>query len=60
MKKMVEELVGGRPQQTMKTAVWPSDEEVLGSTKHQTTLSKNQLIIEDTETESIFRICVNF
>jgi hypothetical protein len=53
VEKMVEELIGGRPQQTMKTAVWPSDREVMESKKHQTDLLGNQLMIQDSETPAV-------
>lgn len=51
--QLVEELLDGRPTKTMKKATWPSDSEVLNSTKYQSTHINNQLIIADSETDAV-------
>ncbi|TRX59597.1 hypothetical protein FNH22_10655 [Fulvivirga sp. M361] len=53
IEKMVEELIDGRPTQTVKKVLWPSEKEVLQSTKYSTEVLNNQLIISDSETEAV-------
>jgi hypothetical protein len=51
--QMVEELVNGRPMQTMKKTSWPADADVLKSKKYQTTVSDNMLLVSDSETKAV-------
>jgi hypothetical protein len=51
--QMVEELVNGRPRQTMKKATWPSDEEVLQCKKYATRVADNTIIVSDSETKAV-------
>lgn len=53
VEKMVEELIDGRPTKTMKKATWPSDLEVLNSTKYKSDTTKGQVIVADTETDAL-------
>lgn len=49
----VVELINGQPTETMKTAEWPSGEELLASEKYQAINENNQLIISDTDTDAV-------
>ncbi|MEP2667748.1 MAG: hypothetical protein ABJH04_02065 [Cyclobacteriaceae bacterium] len=53
VEKMVEELIDGRPTKTMKKATWPSDLEVLNSTKYKSDTTQGQVIVADTETDAL-------
>lgn len=48
----VVELINGQPAETMKTAVWPSDEQLLSSEKYQSEQLDGSLLIADTETQA--------
>lgn len=53
IEKATEELINGRPTQTIKKATWPADAEILSSTKYSTTVLGNQILISDTETKAV-------
>ncbi|MEZ4946436.1 MAG: hypothetical protein R2804_12950 [Cyclobacteriaceae bacterium] len=53
VEKMVEELIDGRPTKTMKKATWPSDLEVMNSSKYKSDTTKGQVIVADTETDAL-------
>ena len=57
----VVELINGQPTETMKTAVWPSDAELLASEKHETSSREKQLLIADSETDAVsgFQLMTN-
>ena len=48
----VTELIDGKPTKTKKLSTWPSDEELLKSTKHKSQLINDILLISDTETSA--------
>ncbi len=52
-KSLVTELLDGKPTQTLKTAVWPSDNEILETTKYSSKKSEDFLTISDSETNAI-------
>lgn len=53
VEKMVEELIDGRPTKTMKKATWPSDLEVLNSSKYKSDTTHGRVIVTDTETDAL-------
>jgi hypothetical protein len=51
--EMVEELVNGRPKQTMKKMSWPTDREVLRSKAYQTSAEDRLIEVKDTRTSAV-------
>lgn len=55
---VVSELVNGKPQEKKVTSSWPSDHEILNSTKYSAKSDSNSILVHDSETEAVTAFCI--